>query len=58
MTASTCSRNSRIVKGHNDHMDFINRKVDERAVNGKSNEDYVSNHYVGNADDGSRVWSF
>lgn len=58
MKASTCSRNSKVVKSHQDRMSFINRKVDERSANGKSNEDDVSNHYIGCADDGSRVWSF
>lgn len=58
MTAATCSRNSKIVKGNHDHINYINRKIDERVINGKSNEEDVSNHYVGCADDGSRVWSF
>ena len=39
---------------------YINHKIDERAQNGKTNEDGDSayRHYSGIAEDGGRCWSY
>ena len=41
-------------------LEYLNRKIDERARNGKTNErdDAVYRHYVGRSEDGGRCWSF
>lgn len=41
-------------------IEYINRKIDERSQNGKTNEDddFSNHHFVGVNDDGGRCWSF
>ncbi len=41
-------------------IEYINRKVDERSRNGKTNEDddAAIRNYSGMSDDGDRCWSF
>ena len=41
-------------------VEYINRKIDERSQNGRTNEDdyKVSNHFSGTDDNGNRCWTF